>query len=79
MIRFFPFNNISAKKEAFSWPYKFDSRFLGSIEVENALILIVHAWCVDQFGEPGLRWDARESFFGFAEQADAAAFKIRWG
>jgi hypothetical protein len=79
MIRFFPFRYVGARKEVFPWPYKFDSGFIGPIEAENAGILIVHTWCVDQFGEPGLRWDNRESFFGFASQVDATAFKIRWG
>lgn len=36
-------------------------------------------WCREQFGWGGESWHARGWDFEFVNQADAMAFKLRWG
>lgn len=63
-----------------SHPYVFDQEFdSGDTEAHDRVWLAAMDWCGEQMD--GWRWQmsTHGSFICFRYQADAAAFKLRWG
>ncbi|RYD45746.1 MAG: hypothetical protein EOP83_30810 [Verrucomicrobiaceae bacterium] len=62
------------------WVSPFNYNFVAKKGVALEVIAEVRVWCHEQFGpQRPDRWECKGWRFDFVGQADATAFKIRWG
>lgn len=63
-----------------SHPYVFDQEFdSGGPEAHDSVWLAAIDWCGEQMDDWRWQMSTHGSFICFRYQADAAAFKLRWG
>jgi hypothetical protein len=54
----------------------FRHSFCMSLEADHDEL---RTWCLEEYGEPGLRWQHDTDYIDFADDNDALRFKMRWG